>query len=227
MNNKVFSAIIISNLLAMPVANAADMISSSSPVPGSAYRQTTLVIHGRANAIDGRSLWFPHSAQKVRLANIDACELPQWALDPNWENRKVKAPNPVPCGAIAKAWLKRAVANKPITCNVVGSSLDGWATAQCSADKKDLALEMIRVGWARVATPYANQAYLDYQNVAMANRYGMWATYVLDMDEWRRKAVDRTTSRAPFADWTLMKEREHEISPPFADARQKPSRTDR
>ncbi|TIS72463.1 MAG: thermonuclease family protein, partial [Mesorhizobium sp.] len=29
--------------------------------------------------MDGRTLWYPQYAQRVRLADIDACELPQWA----------------------------------------------------------------------------------------------------------------------------------------------------
>jgi hypothetical protein len=87
---------------------------------------------------------------------------------------------------------------------------------------------MLRVGWARVATLYPyNGQYLAYQNHAMAARYGMWATYVLDMNEWRRKAVDKTLDRRPIADFNLLAERESEISPPFVDARNKPKRTDR
>jgi hypothetical protein len=55
----------------------------------------------------------------------------------------------------------------------------------------------------------------------------MWATYVLDMNEWRRKAVDKTLDRQPIADFNLLVERKSEISPPFADAHRKPKRTDR
>lgn len=87
---------------------------------------------------------------------------------------------------------------------------------------------MLRVGWARVASPYpVNGQYLTVQKYAMAARYGIWATYVLDMNEWRRKAVDKTLDRRPIADFNLLAERESEISPPFADARKKPKRTDR
>ncbi|KSV73625.1 hypothetical protein N183_24630 [Sinorhizobium sp. Sb3] len=68
---------------------------------------------------------------------------------------------------------------------------------------------MLRVGWARVASPYSrNTEYLAYQRYAMAARYGMWATYVLDMNEWRRKAVDKTIGRQPIADANLLADRE-------------------
>ncbi|TIT80486.1 MAG: CHAD domain-containing protein, partial [Mesorhizobium sp.] len=43
----------------------------------------------------------------------------------------------------------------------------------------------------------------------------------------RRKAVDKTLERRPIADFNLLAERESEISPPFADARKRPLRTDR
>ncbi|RWQ32536.1 MAG: thermonuclease family protein [Mesorhizobium sp.] len=187
------------------------------------------LFHGRVAVMDGRTLWYLQYAQRVRLANIDACELPQWALNPKWETRdKIKAPPPVPCGPLAKAWLKRTVGNKSVECVVLGYSHDGVLLGRCATGGEDLALEMLRVGWARVASPYpVNGQYLTVQNYAMAARYGMWATYVLDMDEWRRKEVDKTLDRRPIADFNLLAERESEISPPFVDARHKPKRTDR
>lgn len=213
-------------------AIAADLITN--PVPPRREQQAAPapiypVFKARVAVMDGRTLWYPQYAQRVRLADIDACELPQWALNPKWENRQqTKAPAPVPCGPLAKAWLKRTVGNKSIECTVVGYSQDGTPVARCIASGRDLALEMLRVGWARVASPYpSNSHYLAYQNYAMAARYGMWATYVLDMNEWRRKAVDKTLDRRPIADFNLLAERESEISPPFIDARKKPKRTDR
>lgn len=214
-------------------AIAADLITN--PVPPRRDQQAVApapiypVFKGRVAVMDGRTLWYPQYAQRVRLADIDACELPQWALNPKWENRQqTKAPAPVPCGPLAKAWLKRTVGNKSIECTLVGYSQDGTPVARCIASGRDLALEMLRVGWARIASPYpSNSQYLAYQNYAMAARYGMWATYVLDMNEWRRKAVDKTLDRRPIADFNLLAERESEISPPFVDARKKPKRTDR
>ncbi|TIX72899.1 MAG: thermonuclease family protein [Mesorhizobium sp.] len=191
--------------------------------------QVDPVLRGRVAVMDGRTLWYPQYAKRVRLADIDACELPQWALDPKWEDReRVKAPPPVPCGPFAKAWLKRTVGNKSVTCNVVSYRVDGTAIARCTTGARDLALEMLRAGWARVASPDpVNDQYAAYQRYAMAARYGMWATYVLDMNEWRRKAVDKTPDRRPIADFNLLAERQSEISPPFADARKRPLRTDR
>jgi endonuclease YncB( thermonuclease family) len=214
-------------------AHAADLVHSHGQTSTNAGARNTTesfpVYRGRAAAIDGRTLWFPDKAAKVRLAGIDACELPQWALDPTWREReRIKAPGPVPCGPFAKAWLKRTIGSKTVSCRVIGSDVDGVPLAKCLAGGKDIALEMIRVGWARIVSgPVADPAYWSFQRYAMAARYGMWATYVLDMDEWRAKAVDRTLSRRPIADFNLLAERQSEISPPFADARKKPLRTDR
>ncbi|RUV09355.1 thermonuclease family protein, partial [Mesorhizobium sp. M5C.F.Ca.IN.020.32.2.1] len=99
--------------------------------------------------MDGRTLWYPQFAQQVRIADIDACELPQWALNPKWEDReRVKAPPPVPCGPFAKAWLKRTVGNKSVECTVLAYGDDGVPSARCVVTGRDLALEMLRVGWA-------------------------------------------------------------------------------
>ncbi|PSM16329.1 thermonuclease family protein [Nitratireductor sp. StC3] len=182
-------------------------------------------IDGRTSVIDGRTLWFPMDRQKVRLASIDVCELPQWAYDPRRHGVST-IPKPVPCGPLAKAWLKRTVGSAQVTCIVRAYDADGALLGHCTMRGRDLALKMLRVGWARVKAP-APAGYLTWQNYAMSARYGMWATYVLDMPEWRAKAVDRTLSRRPIADFNLLAERESEISPPFEDARTRPKRTDR
>jgi endonuclease YncB( thermonuclease family) len=182
-------------------------------------------IVGRVAVIDGRTLWFPRSAQKVRLAGIDTCELPQWAFDPT-RYGKGSDLKPVPCGALARAWLKRIVSDSRVTCTANAVDSDGAYVGTCSAHGHDLAVEMLHVGWARVSSP-SPPGYATWQRYAMAARYGMWATYVLDMDEWRAGAVDRTLQRQPVTDVNLLAERKREISPPFIDARKRPVRTDR
>jgi endonuclease YncB( thermonuclease family) len=185
-----------------------------------------LTIVGRVTVLDGRTLWFPQHGTRVQLADIDSCELPQWSYDPKRHGERA-IPKPVPCGPLAKAWLKRAVGLKRIACKTLPPVDAGAIIGVCVAAGRDLAVEMLRVGWARVKNPYPSRPeYLAWQRHAMGARHGMWATYVLDMDEWRRKAIDRTVSRQPIADFNLLAERESEISPPFADARMRPPRTD-
>lgn len=214
-------------------ATAADLVGNPDGTlrrrQGDAPVHAYPVFKGRVAVMDGRTLWYPQYPQRVRLADLDACELPQWALDPKWLDRqRQKAPSPVPCGPLAKSWLKRTIGSKPVECSVIAYGHDGIPQARCTTSGQDVAVEMLRVGWARLASPYSyNSQYLAYQRYAMAARCGMWATYVLDMNEWRRKAVDKTLGRQPIADANLLAGRESEISPPFTDARRKPRRTDR
>lgn len=224
-------AIVLALAAALPSpVLAADVVSDHTAVPAHSPEaepgQISMAISGRVAIIDGRTLWFPESAHKVRLAGIDACELPQWAYEPR-QHGEGTIPKPVPCGPFARAWLNRTVGSDQVSCRISSYAQDGALVGVCSAKGRDLAIEMLRVGWARVKGPSPAPEYLAWQNHAMSARYGMWATYVLDMDEWRRKAVDRTLSRRPIADFNLLAEREREISPPFVDARNRPRRTDR
>lgn len=212
-----------------PVLSAdPQMESATEQLPSASSRQTRpATVKGRAAVIDGRTLWFPERAVKVRLAGIDSCELPQWSYDPT-RHAERPVPKPVPCGPLAKAWLKRSVGDRQVTCRLPPQAGSGTRFGTCTVQGRDLALEMLKVGWARVKATYpARPEYMAWQRHAMNARYGMWATYVLDMDEWMRKAVDTTLSRRPIADFNLLAEREREISLPFEDARRRPSRTDR
>lgn len=219
---------LLTTALPHPIS-AADMFSDQSKssvgaAPGSYSRQVAKV-SGRTSVVDGRTLWFPEGGQKVRLGSIDVCELPQWSYDSR-RHSESEIPKPVPCGPLAKAWLKRVVGGAQVICTVQAADVDGALIGRCSVRGRDLALEMLRAGWAKAISP-APAEYVVWQQYAMSARHGMWATYVLDMPEWRSKAVDRTLSRQPIADFNLLAERESEISPPFEDARRRPRRTDR
>ena len=181
---------------------------------------------GRASVIDGRTLWFPKLGLRLTLAGLDTCELPQWAFDPTGAVSKDRRLKPVACGALAKAWLKRVLRDGHVKCRVEDASLPlaGW----CSVNGRDLGLELIMVGWARLTKDaMSTNPYRTAEIRAVAARYGVWGTYVLDMNEWRARAVDRTPGRRPIADYNLMRGRRLEISPPFSDARQLPKRLDR
>ena len=211
----------LSVLMASGEARAADVIGASSDKQVVARRGT---LKGQVAVIDGRTLWFGNHRMLVRLSEIDSCELPQWAFDPRASNGALA---PVPCGALAKAWLKRTVGGHVVSCSFTVQDPSDVASGVCKASGLDLAHEMLRVGWARLITPARNSRYLEAQSHAVAARYGMWATYVLDMAEWRQKAIDKTVGRRPLADLNLLSERRSEISPPFMDARRQPSRRDR
>lgn len=211
-------------------ANAADLLNQKAPYQATPYTApATVIIAGYANVLDGRTLLFPTTNTTVTLAHIDTCDLPQWALNPKWINRSnIKAPQPFPCGAFSKAWLKRTIGKQKISCRIAGYDQQANSSAYCYVGKQDLGLEMLRVGWAKVIEPFtAPKLYVSYQDAAMSKRYGMWETYVLDMEEWRQKAIDKSHERQPYADFNILADRKSEISPPFQDARQKPKRTDR
>lgn len=179
-------------------------------------------IEGRASAMSGDTLWFPDPGLNVRLAGIRACGLPQWAFYPSKERGPHLAP--VPCGPIAKAWMKRTIGAGVVSCHIV-SPVD--LAARCAVRGRDLGLEMLRVGWALVSDAGAATPYLAAERYARSARYGLWGTYVLDPDEWQMRAVDRTLARRPVADRNLLKDRHSEVTPPFADWRNRPVRSDR
>ncbi len=209
-------------------AQAADLVQSPSvrrlPEAGAPIK-----LKGFATAIDGKTLWFPTYGRSVHLAGIDGCELPQWAFNPKKpKSATSRALAPIPCGAMAKAWLKRTIGSRIVSCDIASFEVDGRLVGTCIAGDRDLALELLRVGWARLAPGEGRHAhYANAQRYAMSARNGIWGTYVLDMNEWRAKAVDTTLDRQPPADINLLKERKVEISPPFADVRRAPVRNDR
>lgn len=210
-----------------PGATAADLIVHSEPRV-ELEKSLRNSIEGRVAVIDGRTLWFPKRGITVRLAEIDSCELPQWSFDPHASTPSSKTLSPVPCGALSKAWLKRTISNSTVRCVARIAGGDEIAVGVCNTRGRDLALEMLHVGWAKLASPFPkNEGYWNAQRFAISARYGMWGTYVLDMAEWRRKAIDKTLGRRPRADLNLLADRESEISPPFADARRQPARRDR
>lgn len=201
-------------------SSAADLVIGSYNVVEPASLQLP-IFAGRVQILDGRTLRFPRENVTVKLMDIDTCELPQWTYDG-------KVRKPVPCGGFAKAWLKRTIGNEPVICEIATYSRNNTPMAYCFQGKHDVGLEMLRVGWARVSTPHAqNPNYIKFQERAIDARYGMWKDYILDMNVWRKKAVDKTVSRQPIADYNLLVSRKGVIGPAIADLRNKPKRRNR
>lgn len=206
---------------------AADFSGETLPA-SSRETLTRTAVSGRVAVVDGRTLWFPERKLLVRLSEIDSCDLVQWSFEP--KATPVTAPSlaPVPCGALAKAWLKRTIGRRSVHCDANADGRTVGLAGKCRVGSRDLALEMLRVGWAKLSTPVPRDGrYVQMQQSAIAARYGMWGTYVLDMSEWRGKAIDKTLGRRPQADINLLRDRDSEISPPFLDARRQPKRRDR
>ncbi|MBE0579974.1 MAG: thermonuclease family protein [Devosia sp.] len=179
------------------------------------------LLSGRVSVVDGRTLLFPDQGRTVQLMNIDTCEVAQWAVV-----QSSSGPSPVPCGARAKAWLTRTVGTQSVDCQGAGFTRTGQVLAYCAVGGRDVALEMLRVGLAVIDTPRPVRAqYFAVQADAVAKRYGIWATFVLDMEEWRRRAVDQTPTRQPIADYNLLADRQRDVTPPMIESRHLPKTT--
>jgi len=219
--------VLAAGIVMISLYTASDAIGADWPAgtvaPGRSARADRFQIVGRAVAVSGDTLWFPRFGLTIGLKGIQACRLPQWAFDPRAGLGEF--PAPVACGPLAKAWLKRLVRTSSVRCAADLISMRE-TKARCLVHGQDLGEQMLRVGWARVTSVH-DPKYTATERIARAARYGLWATYVLDMAEWQREAVDRTTGRRPSADWNLLRTRESEITPPFNDWRNRPRRTDR
>lgn len=207
-------------------AIAADFLGENPTISPQALSHT--IVSGRVSVVDGRTLWFPADRRLVRLSTIETCGLVQWSFDPNATSKTAPALAPLPCGALARAWLKKSIGGRSVHCNATTDGYRVTLAAQCRVGDLDLALEMLRVGWAKLSRAGPHDGlYAKVERSAIKARYGMWGTYVLDMPEWRQKAVDKTLGRQPQADINLLRQRESEISPAFSDARRQPARRDR
>ena len=178
---------------------------------------------GRVSVIDGRTLLFPEHGRTVQLMDVNTCDLVQWAVKPPSDQSD---PAPVPCGAKAKAWLTRIVGTQSVDCTAAGYTGRGQVLAYCAVKGQDVALEMLRVGLAAIDTPNPKRPeYFRAQADAVRKEYGIWGTFVLDMDEWRRRAIDQTPSRQPIADYNLLADRNRDVTPPMIRSRHQPKTT--
>lgn len=208
-------------LAAIGLSVALTGCASSQPNIASDARLPPPGFSGRVSVVDGRTLMFPEHGRTVQLMNINTCELPQWAAV-----RSSSGSSPVPCGAKAKAWLTRTVGAQSVECLGTGYTQSGQVLAYCTVTGRDVALEMLRVGLAVIDTPRPLRTeYFSVQSEAVAKRYGIWGTFVLDMDEWRRRAVDQTPTRQPIADYNLLADRHRDVTPPMFESRNLPKVT--
>ena len=208
-------------LAAISLSVALTGCTSSQRYTASDARLALPAFSGRVSVVDGRTLLFPEYGRTVQLMNIDTCDLPQWAVV-----QSSSGPSPVPCGAKAKAWLTRTVGAQTVDCLGTGYTQSGQVLAYCSVKGRDVALEMLRVGLAVIDTPRPLRAeYFSVQSEAVAKRYGIWGTFVLDMDEWRRRAIDQTPTRQPIAGYNLLADRHRDVTPPMFESRNLPKTT--
>lgn len=130
--------------------------------------------HGIA-VIDGDTLQI--AGRVVQLAGIDAPELGQICVhgDQNW-----------PCGLRAAYALHKLIelAADPVTCTGLAELPDGVVRATCEAGTENLALTMLRSGYA-AALPDAARFYQDAEKKAREADLGLWAGGFVPPWEWR------------------------------------------
>jgi endonuclease YncB( thermonuclease family) len=150
------------------------LLGLSGVLPDSPAAAEELI--GAAEVVDGDTLKIAH--EKVRLHGIDAPETSQTcgAAGGTW-----------PCGRMATASLKDAVAGQTITCKGGKRDRYGRLIAICFLGQADLNAQMVRDGWALAYRRYA----LDYvadEMEARAQGRGLWQGPFTAPWEWRQTA---------------------------------------
>jgi hypothetical protein len=89
------------------------------------------------------------------------------------------------CGVMAREQLKALAGGKSWKCDVVRKSSFGRLMGSCRVDGEDVALQMIRNGWATVSA-MAPPSYLASQQVASNAQVGLWAGAFVAPLDWRQ-----------------------------------------
>ncbi len=144
-------------------------------------------IRGGVRVLDGDSVWIQGIA--IELDGIDAPEADQRCLKADGRHYA--------CGELATRALRTIIGGQRATCEQVGRTATGKPRARCRLRRRDLAREMLALGWA-VAPEGAPGDYAKAQAEAEAKREGIWdGRFVLPW-EWRRgKRLVETTPAPP------------------------------
>ena len=144
-------------------------------------------IRGGVRVLDGDSVWIQGIA--IELDGIDAPEADQRCLKADGRHYA--------CGELATRALRTIIGGQRATCEQVGRTATGKLRARCRLRRRDLAREMLALGWA-VAPEGAPGDYAKAQAEAEAKREGIWdGRFVLPW-EWRRgKRLVETTPAPP------------------------------
>ncbi len=141
---------------------------------GQAARNPSAV-RGRARVIDGDSLRV--NGMEIRLHGIDAPELRQTCRDERGHRYA--------CGRRAKAYLRRLVASRDVSCRRVATDRYGRMVALCMVDGEDIGRRMVRDGWAVAFVRYSRH-YVGDERMARRARRGLWRGRFIPPATWRR-----------------------------------------
>ncbi|WP_455480134.1 thermonuclease family protein [Bartonella sp. B23] len=128
-------------------------------------------IKGNALVVDGDSIVI--SSVRIRLLGIDAPELHQFCG---------KKQTRYPCGLEAKRYLKRLIANQPVTCHWHKKDKYHRILATCGTKQvSNINASLVRSGWA-----VSYYDYLEEEQEARKKRKGIWKSNFQRPIEWRR-----------------------------------------
>lgn len=155
-------------LRVLKIAVLVPMTANALIVPASAQ-----VYFGSAQAVDGDSLDMGET--RFRLFGIDAVEARQTC------NRGGETWN---CGEDATIALRSMVDGKSVNCMQRGADPYGRVVASCTVNGRDLAEQMVRMGYA-VALREFSSAYVPAEEEARSRGVGIWGSEFLVPSEYR------------------------------------------
>lgn len=127
-------------------------------------------IIGSARAADGDTLTL--DGRRIRLLGMDSPEMMQVCRQDGVEWR---------CGVAARSRLAELLRAGPITCKAKGRDKYDRLLARCEAGGTDLGARMVREGLA-----VAYGGYEDEEQLAKAERKGLWSSTFDMPQQWRR-----------------------------------------
>lgn len=139
------------------IAALAATLSIAAPLSAQVY-------FGSAQAVDGDSLEIGET--RIRLFGIDAVEARQ-TCDRNGEAWA--------CGQDAAIALSALADGKSLNCTQRGSDPYGRVVASCTVNGRDLAEQMVRMGYA-VALRDFSTAYVPAEEAAKSRGVGIWGS---------------------------------------------------
>ena len=130
---------------------------------------------GIPEIIDGDTVQF--DATKFRLDGIDAPQMDQRCFDKTGADWN--------CGIDARQHLVTLAAGRSWACTTVRKNVYGRQFVKCRSGDGDIARQMVRDGWA-IASTTGIATYIPDENIARAERAGLWAGSFVSPLDWRQ-----------------------------------------